>query len=320
MARPDLRQNEYLDAAIENFHKEGSQGALQEALAALLAAMERGGGFIVPAEPVTPGQERGGFNVRKIELEKGQQALIAFTNEKEAEKAPDSTLVLYDCKEFVKFTLRQADIAGLVLDPWGKSLVLSCELLRDLLTAAKPKNHIYFEQCDITALRTECIVNAAKSSLRGGGGVDGAIHKAAGPELLQECKTLGGCPVGRAVITFAYDLPAKYVIHTVGPKYRGREEDARLLRSCYRSSLDLAAAFDLHSIAFPSISCGSYGYPLEEAVPIAMDETARWLAERPDYGMAVIFACYDQMTYSFYLDYAKKRAELIASAEKGSGK
>ena len=168
------------------------------------------------------------------------------------------------------------------------------------MISEKVKNQIQVVQGDITKLDCDCIVNAANRSLLSGGGVDGAIHRAAGPELLTECRTLHGCRTGEAKITKGYRLRAKYIIHTVGPIYSGTAEDAAQLADCYRNSLDLAKEHDVHSIAFPAISTGVYGYPLEDATAIAVKTVAQWLEDYADYAMQVIFCCFDARTERVY--------------------
>jgi len=155
-------------------------------------------------------------------------------------------------------------------------------------------------QGDITRLDVDAIVNAANSSLMGGGGVDGAIHRAAGPELVKECMTLGRCPTGEARITHGYRLPARWVIHTVGPVWQGgaHNEDT-LLASCYRNSLGLASQYGLRTIAFPAISTGVYGFPMARAIPIALGETRRFLANDASI-QRVIFVCYGADAYDAY--------------------
>jgi O-acetyl-ADP-ribose deacetylase (regulator of RNase III) len=156
------------------------------------------------------------------------------------------------------------------------------------------------EQGDITRQDVDAIVNAANTSLLGGGGVDGAIHRAAGPALLEECRKLGGCATGDAKITAGYNLPARHVIHTVGPVWQGgMHHEEELLRSCYFKSLALARANGLKSIAFPSISTGAFGFPIERAVPLALAEIVTFLKSHADFERVVV-VCFSRADYDCY--------------------
>lgn len=163
---------------------------------------------------------------------------------------------------------------------------------------------------DITKEKVDAIVNAANTSLLGGGGVDGAIHRAAGPELLVECRTLHGCKTGQAKITKGYRLPAKYVIHTPGPVWNGGTRDEeRLLRNCYENCLRLAAENDCRSVAFPSISTGIYRFPLEKASRIAVSAIQEFLEAHPD--MEVRMVCFDRETLRYYENALKEQTEFL---------
>ena len=169
-----------------------------------------------------------------------------------------------------------------------------------------PDSRIQIVHGDITKLDVDAIVNAANSTLLGGGGVDGAIHRAAGTELLAECRALGGCEPGKAKITRGYRLPARFVIHTVGPIWRGgKRDEARILANCYRNSLQLAVENEVKTIAFPAISCGAYGYPIEQAAQIALETTREFLAATQNIHR-VIFVLWGDDVYNAYREALQK--------------
>ncbi|QDI92375.1 O-acetyl-ADP-ribose deacetylase [Salicibibacter halophilus] len=160
-------------------------------------------------------------------------------------------------------------------------------------------------QEDITTLDVDAIVNAANKTLRGGGGVDGAIHRAGGKAILEECKEIGGCETGEAVITTAGKMPVRHVIHTVGPVWNGGEnKEEELLRNCYKNSLQLAVEHDLQTIAFPNISTGAYGFPKERAARIAVETVEQVLSDRPAIDK-VFFICFDKENHDLYSDMLK---------------
>ena len=161
-------------------------------------------------------------------------------------------------------------------------------------------NRLHIVQGDITTVQADAIVNAANKTLLGGGGVDGAIHRAAGPELLAECRGLGGCRTGEAKLTKGYRLPAKYVIHTVGPIY-GVDDEA-LLERCYWNCMELARASGIHSIAFPAISTGVYRFPKAEAAGIAVGTLLRWKGDNAQYPIHITLSCFDRQTWQCACD------------------
>jgi O-acetyl-ADP-ribose deacetylase (regulator of RNase III) len=168
------------------------------------------------------------------------------------------------------------------------------------------RRRIGIVQGDITRQRVDAIVNAANNSLLGGGGVDGAIHRAAGPRLLEECRKLHGCDTGDAKITLGYDLPAKWVIHTVGPVWQGGNHDEdRLLADCYRNCLRLAQEHKIRTIAFPSISTGAYGFPIAKAAPIAIHEIKNHLADN-EFPERVVILCFSDHDYTVYTHQLKE--------------
>lgn len=313
-----LKLNKPIEEAIELVAEEASPANVVNVLELISMRMLEDGQFLVPVEveekaqvqdlknvnimDVLAGNKEDQYTMRTTYLPDGKDALIAFTSQEEVEKGEDTALLTNSIGALLEGTLQVSSVEGLVINPWGKSFFLSKDIIAMLLKRidSLPKGQIFIDKGDITSYDCDAIVNAANNTLLGGGGVDGAIHKAAGPELLEECKTLNGCETGQAKMTKGYNLKAKHVIHTVGPVYSGKEEDGKLLADCYWNCLELARENNIESIAFPAISTGVYGYPVKEATQIAVSTVLQWCEKNSDYAMSIIFSCFNDETYAEY--------------------
>ena len=242
--------------------------------------------------------------------------VAAFSSEEafSAAQTEEYTLLARPLLNYFEVVLQMEGIAGIVFNPTSPApFTMQKKMVKELLAQVMEhpsKNGINVVRADITTFDADAIVNAANSTLLGGGGVDGAIHRAAGPELLAECKTLGGCATGEAKITYGYALPSTYVIHTVGPIYNGKVSQRVDLANCYQNSLELAKKHHLHSIAFSAISTGVYGYPLEEAARIALLTCTQWLNANKEYGMEITLVCFNNAVLKSY-------SEIIEAAKRG---
>lgn len=309
--------NVIIEDAIEKFTEEiditEKRGVnLFRITEAIRCRMKEGAHVIAPIETPDTNAENIQVSFRKLVTNDGKAYGAIFTSEEEINKGNKTSIFSVDLEGFLRSFLNLEEFDALIINPWGKGFKLDKDLIRKIFDTTEKNplvNKIEFHIGDISTLNIQAIVNAANHSLLGGGGVDGAIHRGAGKRLLEECKTLGGCETGEAKITKAYDLPSAYIIHTVGPVYSGHEADERMLSLCYSNSLELAKANHIHTIAFPAISTGVYGYPKEKASYIALNTIGKWLNANMDYGMNVVICCYSEEDHKIYMDTVERERQ-----------
>lgn len=289
---------------------------LTRLLRAISNLMREGADILIPISPAA--QAQGQLALVTHTTSYGLVFVAAYSSNEAAAgmQSGEFALITRPLINYFEAVLQMDGIAGIVFNPDSPApFTIQKKMLKELLQQVNEhpyKNSINLVRGDITTLTCDAIVNAANSTLLGGGGVDGAIHGAAGPQLLAECKTLGGCATGEAKITYGYALPSTYVIHTVGPIYNGKVSQRLDLANCYQNSLELAKKYHLHSIAFSAISTGVYGYPLDEAARIALLTCTQWLNANPAYGMEISLVCFNNAVLESYskLIEAAKRGEL----------
>ena len=222
-----------------------------------------------------------------------------FTDQKEMQKGGSMSVINVSLEKLFS-KVEDGNFLGYYLNPYSSQIQIDKDIIKKLLVY-QPRPQICVLTRSVVDMQVGAIVNAANTSLLGGGGVDGAIHAAAGPELFDACKKLGGCEPGNAKITKAYGIQhADFIIHTVGPVFRGNEHDEELLASCYTVSLDLAMDNGCTSIAFPCISTGAYGYPLDKAAEVALASVWAWLDSHPDVVMDIYFCCFRKEERAVY--------------------
>lgn len=283
-----------LERAIFNWYLEGDNAAPEPIFNVIADGYEHDLQMIVP--------EDFGISFRHLVVNDGGKYFIPlFTSKDEVDKGEPTSTINQPIKALFDALEKWTDCLGFMINPWGQKLVLEKDTVQ-MLKSYERRAHISIIRGSVLEPHVSAIVNAANNSLLGGGGVDGAIHRAAGPELLAECRTLNGCETGAAKSTKAYNITtADDIIHTVGPVYSGKPTDRVQLSSCYISSLDESFENGNDSVAFPCISTGVYGYPLDEAAHVALTSIANWLDDHYGILKNVYICCFRDEEYEAYM-------------------
>lgn len=306
--------NEGLKAAILEDNKEHTKDNWEKVLGAILQSCHEGADMLLPVE-IKTGQKASNHKsevlFRLMQTPDGTKMLPVFTDPEAANAKDPQPLVGMSVKAILHRLMEMDKVEGLLINPFTTTFGVRKNAIDAVLATDKKMDQdragIYFAPGNIAELKIKCIVNSADPLFADGGGVDHAIYEAAGEGLDTALDQLESCKVSEAKITPGFDLPCHYIIHTVGPTCapgttaeQVSKEDKKALADCYTNSLNLAKQYDIHSIAFPAISTGLSGFPLEEAVPIAVTTVSSWLEENQDYGMTVVFSCLEQKTLLMY--------------------
>lgn len=297
-----MEQSGYVKELERAIFNSGVHSAAEPIFNAAAACIRQGAQLLAPLQGAS-GADAADFVGRVQHLageQAGQYYIPLFTAEEELKRKAPAAAEAVPLKAALEAICGAENCCGCVINPWGKKLLLGKDAIRGMLQY-QPKSHISFVRGSVLDMHVGAIVNAANGSLLGGGGVDGAIHAAAGPALLEACRALHGCETGEAKITGAYQIShADYVIHTVGPIYSGAPDDPALLAACYRHSLELAWEHGCTSVAFPCISMGVYGYPIDEAARVSLQSAVQWLDDHPEAVMNLYFCCFRDVEFNAY--------------------
>lgn len=290
-----------LERAIFNYRIDPCESSKEAIYNAMAEGLKHGSAVVIPIEKNAAGAEGElAIEYSRRTLEDGKTYIRAYTNEDEVKNGLNASFLLQSLQSLLEGIEKFQDVSGCVLGTEEQSVTLDKTEIHKLLER-QTKPVISVLRAAVLDLRVGAIVNAANNSLLGGGGVDGAIHRAAGPNLLNECRILNGCRTGEAKRTGAYKIKGvDHIIHTVGPIYAGRADDEALLSSCYRKSLDLALQSGCRSIAFPGISTGVYGYPLDEAARVSLETVRKWADAHPELAMNIYFCCFKESEREAY--------------------